>query len=448
MGKLPFLLVPPPPITAATAPNRQHHVRFAQPYGESVPLDRDWASGRFAVMIPAMPLRRLSATLALLVTIGAAPDPRTGTVILLKPYETATVSDKGLDKFRYQRLAGIDPARPLAGEPNTQTLSMFGREDLIAAASDDYRATACAPADGAGDVMGEIVKRARQTSVVIVNESHERSEHRGFTASLLPRLRAEGYTALAMEALSHPEADMAVALHPVFMRQPTLPYLEGDDGYYLSEAGFGRLGRTAKRLGYALIPYEERYDERSVNLPQPERIARREEAQASTLADWIGAHPGAKLIVHVGYSHATEAPRQNGDRWMATRLRAKTGIDPLTISQTTCRGGSASDRLAALPADEPAGTFDLVVDHPTARFVQGRPAWRMAAGDVPVAIPAALRPAKGWRVIEARPDGEPIASIPMDRVAIRPGEDIALMLPRGRYRLRVIDPPRNPEHAK
>ena len=45
----------------------------------------------------------------------------------------------------------------------------------------------------------------------------------------------------------------------------------------------------------------------------------------------------------------------------------------------------------------------------------------------------------GWRVIEARPLGEPVASVPMDRVAIRPGEDIALMLPPGRYRLRVID---------
>lgn len=114
-------------------------------------------------------------------------------------------------------------------------------------------------------------------------------------------------------------------------------------------------------------------------------------------------------------------------------------IDPLTISQTTCHGGGSTTRLAALPADEPPGTFDLVVDHPTARFVRGRPAWRIAAGDTPVSIPAQLRPTTGWRVIEARPDGEPPASVPMDRVAIRPGEDVALMLPPGRYRLRVID---------
>jgi hypothetical protein len=35
--------------------------------------------------------------------------------------------------------------------------------------------------------------------------------------------------------------------------------------------------------------------------------------------------------------------------------------------------------------------------------------------------------------------GEPALSVPMDRIAIRPGEDIALLLPPGRYALRAID---------
>ena len=395
-------------------------------------------------MITRMSPHRLSAVLAALATLGATAAPQQGGVSLLEPYETVTVTDKSLNVFRLKRLADIDPSDPLTGEPDTQTLSLFGREDLIAATSDDYRATACAPAAGAGDVMDEIVRRARKTSVVIVNESHERSEHRGFTAALVLRLRAEGYAALGMEALSNPPPGTPMRRQPSVVREPGLAYLLDEDGYYLGEAAFGRLGRTAKRLGYALVPYEVQESGTTTAMPPAKKIAFREEAQASALAAWIGTHPGEKLIVHVGYTHATETPRPDGTQWMAMRLRAKTGIDPLTISQTTCRGGGASRRLAALSGKEPAGTFDLIVDHPTARFVGGRPEWRMVAGDVPVAIPAALRPARGWRVVEARPEGEPPDTVPMDRVAIRPGENLPLMLPPGRYRLRVLDPAPTP----
>ncbi len=387
-------------------------------------------------------VHRRAFMLAIVLCATATPAhtaPKSGTVTLLPPYETATPKAGSLADIRLKSLARIDPAHPLAGDPNLQTFSLFGREDLIAASSDDYRPTHCAPAKDTTDPVQAIVQAARKTSIVIINESHERSEHRGFTTALLAPLHAEGYTTLALEALSHPEPDTPKQYLPSFQRDPGLPYLEDDDGFYLGEAAFGRLGRTAKRLGYALVPYEAHYDPATAKLSQKERIGIREEGQANTLAAWVAAHPGAKLLVHVGYHHAIEVPTADGLRWMATRLKAKTGIDPLTISQTTCHGGGSTTRLAALPADEPPGTFDLVVDHPTARFVRNRPAWRIAAGDTPVSIPAQLRPTTGWRVIEARPDGEPPASVPMDRVAIRPGEDVALMLPPGSYRLRMLD---------
>ena len=47
----------------------------------------------------------------------------------------------------------------------------------------------------------------------------------------------------------------------------------------------------------------------------------------------------------------------------------------------------------------------------------------------------------GWRIIEARPFDETVSSVPLDRVAIRPTDDVALMLPPGRYQLRLIDLP-------
>lgn len=358
--------------------------------------------------------------------------------ITLVPPASIAAAPISKDDYKIRSLAEIDPARPLADDMAGQTLSMYGREDLIAATSSDIKPKACQPIAGAGDPIDVIVQRARQTSVVIVNESHERSEHRGFSARVARALRPLGYDTLAMETLSNPMPDQFV---PPYRTRPAQPFFEDMNGYYLSEAGFERLGRTAKALGYRLFAHEEQFGPSTPKLSLEESITQRETAQAKQLADYIAAHPRAKLLVYVGYSHATEVPLKNGQKWMATRLKALTGIDPLTVSQTICRGGATKDRLVELPTDEPVGMFDLIVDHPTAQFVRGRPAWRVAAGDRVVSIPKALRPGKGWRIVEARPVGESDASVPMDRVAIRPGEDVALLLPPGRYQLKVVDVP-------
>jgi hypothetical protein len=343
--------------------------------------------------------------------------------------------------YKFVDLATIDPDHPLKEDIARQTLSLFGREDLIVGSSPDCAAKPCRYLANAADVFDEIESRARRTSVVIVNESHERSEYRGFTAALAKRLKPLGYDTLAMETLQNPLPGTDDRYRPTFLKQPALPYLEDEDGFYVSEAGFGRLGRAAKALGYRLVPYEH-HGENEQTLSWDQRIALREEGQANTLAAFLKAHPGTRLLIHVGYSHAGEVAQRDGKIWMAARLKQKTGIDPLTISQTTCRGSGDTLRLSELPESEPAGMFDLVVDHPAVQFERGRPVWRKQQGDQAVSIPVALRPAVGWRVVEARPVGEPDASVPMDRVAIRPGEDVALMLPPGRYSLRVIDPKR------
>lgn len=360
---------------------------------------------------------------------------------LVAPYEVLPAGSppSGME-FKLEALGRIDPKHPVAPDSDTQTLSMFGREDLIAASSDDYRSNGCAPLPSATSVMDEIVRRARQTSIVVINESHERSQHRSFAADVARRLRPLGYDTLALETLSNPPADVPPQYLPRFITQPDLPYLEDNDGHYLSEAGYGRLGRQAKALGYRLLRYEDNtHNEQAKPVSPAQQIALREEAQAGNLTLFLKAHPASKLLVYVGFSHAAEVRRSDGSMWMAARLKEKTGIDPLTISQTTCRGGSGTVHLSALPSDQPAGTFDLVVDHPREQFTRGRPAWRQEKGDQAVDIPRTLRPAKGWRVIEARPVGEAVTSVPVDRIAIRPGENVALMLPPGRYSLRIID---------
>lgn len=366
-------------------------------------------------------------------------------VTLLQPFEHASANSLApMLRNKVADLAGTNPDNPVADDSWYQTLSLFGREDLIASLSADYQTTGCAPLQAVASVYEEIVRRARQTSIVIVNESHERSRGRGFAAEIARQLHPLGYDTLALETLLNPPVGTPEQYLPPFPAHPDRPYLEDEDGSYLSEASFGRLGRRAKALGYRLLPYEDNTElDPSKHESSFQRVAVREEAQANNLALFIRKHRTAKLLIHVGYSHAAEVRQPNGAKWMAARLKEKTGIDPLTISQTTCFGGSDKMRLSKLPNDEPAGTFDLIIDHPSERFTHGRPTWRKIAGDRIVAIPRTLRPTMGWRVIEARPLGEPATSVPLDRVAIRPGEDIALMLPPGRYHLRVIDVPAN-----
>ncbi|MDQ0839248.1 hypothetical protein [Sphingomonas faeni] len=391
--------------------------------------------------------QRRSITAIIIASLSACSTSRPGTgnpqVTLVAPYEVlpAGTSPSGME-YKLEALGRIDPKHPVAPDSDTQTLSMFGREDLIAGSSDDYKSTGCRPLPSAMSAIDEIVHRARQTSIVVINESHKRSRHRGFAADVAQRLRPLGYDTLALETLSNPPADVPVQYLPRFITQPDLPYLEDNDGQYLSEASYGRLGRKAKALGYRLLRYEDNtHNEQTKPVSPAQQIALREEAEAVNLASVLKNRPTTKLLVYVGFSHAAEVQRADGSMWMAARLKYKTGIDPLTISQTACRGGSGTVHLSALPSDQPAGTFDLVVDHPRERFMRGRPAWRQEKGDQVVNIPRTLHPTKGWRVIEARPVGEAGESVPIDRVAIRPGENVALMLPPGRYSLRIIDVP-------
>jgi len=389
-----------------------------------------------------------SIVLGMLGASAMAREPQQArNVLFAGPVERVAATSLTELSSRLEQLAAIDPSNPASDAGTRQTLSLFGREDLIAATSAYYKPNGCAPLKTAPDVLPEIERRARQTSIVIVTESHERSEHRGFSTELATRLRPLGYNTLALEALSPSMPDTPAQYLPSFVQHPALKYFEDGDGHYLSEAGYGRLGRRAKKLGYHLLAYEFIDEHPAADATMEQRIAAREEGEARNLATYVHDHTGAKLLIHVGYAHAAEVPGADGTQWMAARLKKKTGIDPLTISQTACSGGGGAVRLSALPADVPQGTFDLVVDHPNAHFVRGRPVWRQRAGDRVVRIPQRLYPARGWCVVEARPVDEPTASVPMDRVAIRAGDDVALMLPPGRYRLRVIDvepAPRSP----
>ena len=323
---------------------------------------------------------------------------------------------------------------------------MLGREDRAALTGFwEYRAKACIPArpavSGMDDAIAEIVRQAADTRVVIVNESHTVTRHRDTVARLLSALRPLGFTVYAAETFSNSEDEVdPIDAHP------ELRWAAAKDGYYSREPAFGRTIGLARSLGCRLVAYEETESQSAGrDADMTESIRARETAQAANLAQILATMaPEEKLIVHVGYSHASEVPLPNGDGsenlWMAARLKALTGIDPLTVSQTLCRSDGGLPFLAELPQDEPAGLVDLVLSQPVARFERGRPMWRREVGDAEVNLPPELRNRAGPLIVEAFRAGDPFSAVPMDRVYLEPGEDIPLLLPPGDYTVRAIIP--------
>lgn len=323
--------------------------------------------------------------------------------------------------------------------PADQQWSMLGREDRGALARPvEYRATPCKPLPGqSAGWLDEVVTRASERRVVIVNESHSVTRHRDTIRQILAALRPLGYAVYAAETFSNRGQPASIE------ENANLPWPHVADGTYTMEPAFGRLVRAAKRLGYRMAAYEETTRQQAPEGSDVEvRIATRETAQAENLAAILTAmEPDEKLVVHVGYSHASEVPVAPNDMlWMAARLKALTGLDPLTISQTLCSSEGGEAFLAQLPADQPSGLVDLVLSQPVTRFERSRPTWRREAGDVAVAIPPELRAAGVPLIIEAFRPGEPNLAVPMDRIYVEPGEDIPLLLPPGNYMVRGIIP--------
>jgi hypothetical protein len=327
------------------------------------------------------------------------------------------------------------------GGAAAQKWSMLGREDKSAkTVNAEYGAIPCSPLAkpefGLDAIIDTISKRAASHRIVIVNESHTVTRHREFTQRLLPKLRALGFTVFAAETFGN-DAQGETAIK----KYANAGWVHRSEGYYSREPVFGRLVRSAKSLGFRLAAYEEVYDPNDKTIYSvDERIERRETAQAQNLASLLQTMGREeKLLIHVGYSHAREIPVTDEDTgleksWMAARLKALTGLDPLTLNQTDCRsdGGSA---FLAKPESE---SFDIIISHPVDQFKNQRPIWRRESGDVEITIPLALRPTDQPLVVEAFVEGEPFDSVPIDRVLVEPGETTPLLLPPGRYIVRAV----------
>lgn len=408
-----------------------------------------------------MSMRAAVVVLMMLSTAAMAQDGATQADL-----EAANAASQLLGKGRY--LDAAERLRPLAFDSagkakpgfvhgqwlEMRTLMTAEPVEAEPAPAEDAEARAIAERVAAAtprDAIAEIVARAARTRVVILNENHGVPRHRAFALEVARALRPLGYSVLAAETFVSDGTQAAMTR----LAESGYPTLSGT-GYYTRDPVFADFVRQSLSLGYLPLAYEITQAERGGGTSRAESIARREEAQANHLAQALAADPKAKFFVYVGFSHVTERPIQGWDEgtysWMATRLKAKTGIDPLTIDQVTLGPqmgrdtGLARQALAAkgydrstilFDNDRPvtvgqyAGAVDLQVYHPAARMVKGRPDWLAAMNRRPLAIPLGFVPQRGERLVQAFIAGESDDAIPVDQVLVRAGEDVPSLLVPG-----------------
>lgn len=302
------------------------------------------------------------------------------------------------------------------------------------------------------DAIEEIVARARKTGVVILNEAHSSPRDRAFALQVARALRPLGYRILAAETFDNNEPKTGPAPIDRLKRDGIVRL---STGTYTRDPVFARFVREALALGYEPVAYEQT----KAQDPPNSGIAEREQAQAENLIRTIfAARPKEKVLIFVGWGHVVENPGKQTE-WMAARLKRMSGVDPVTIDQT-----SVTDMSNAREAHEVAASrigkssvffeganplligriagVDLQVIHPRRSYRFGRPAWLVELGGKRLPIPRRLLPAKGRRLVQVFATGAPSDAVPLDQVIVS-GSALspALFVPAGPVRFAIQDSP-------
>jgi hypothetical protein len=292
----------------------------------------------------------------------------------------------------------------------------------------------------ARDAVACLSAVADSARVIMVNERHHAASDRLLTLELLPLLWDKGFRYFAAEAFDPADTEINARAYPV----------EATGGY-VRDPVFAQIVREAIRLGYTLVPYEHTVgSEEDDGDLTPQQL--RDLGQARNLARaTIERDPGAKVLVHAGYSHVLETASERFYP-MALYFRELTGIDPVTVDQTRLsersepawehpayRAGLAAGLLDRNPvvlfdaSGRPFSPADFAVDlqilTPRTDYRDGRPAWMSLGGRrraVAVEIPEGE---EQWCFVEARVAGEPPEAIPLDRCEVRGSGEACLFLP-------------------
>ena len=325
------------------------------------------------------------------------------------------------------------------------------------------------------DARQAVLKLADTHRVLFINEAHHVSQGRAFILSLLKGLYQRGFRYYAAETLNQKDGDLQKRGYPI---QQT--------GYLTTEPVFGDLIRTALTIGFKVVPYEYQGSKSLIEASDPlAEVELRERGEAQNLYDRTLKHdPNAKIIVHAGYGHIYKQvstmswsvgdlgmKKAGGGTFipMAVYFQRMSGIMPFSIDQADLFAHSAPAYESPLyrymtaqrsVKDVPVvfrnvrgqyyvpptvrGGYDVIICHPRPQYQNGRPTWlRMGGQRRPIAIPPAFAaPQTGSVLVQAFYRNEdPSQAVPVDQVEISAGNGPlpALMLPKGRFLLRIVD---------
>lgn len=239
------------------------------------------------------------------------------------------------------------------------------------------------------DARTYILNRTKASKVVMINEAHDKPQHRAFTASLLDELFHQGFHYLAMETLN--------GRKNVYLRKLNIL-----TGHYTCEPVAGELVRKALELGFTLLAYEDTAAYR--HTPNE-----REYEQAKNIDAVLKRDTAAKILVYAGYEHIEEGARSDSSIPMAAYFKIISGIDPLTIDQTEMTENSttsygawvydlwmqkhpATSSVVPLIDNKPVdpyefNLYDIYVIHPPTKYSNARPVWMAMNGwkkEIPV----------------------------------------------------------------
>jgi hypothetical protein len=319
------------------------------------------------------------------------------------------------------------------------------------------------------DPLDAIETVAASRQVIMINEEHHTPFHRAITLQLLKRLYTKGFRYFAVEAL-YRDVSRIGTKEDTELNKRGFPMHK--TGYYTDDPVFADAVRTALKLGYKVVPY----DEVAICEPGVDRNTcneRRERGQAQTINDRIlKDDPQAKILVHVGRAHNSKLVLADNSKFMASYFREITKIEPFTIDQLhfSERLNTANEQplyryltrnnLLQNPSvyQKTDGSFfnqtaegnDMVIFHPRMRYENGRATFLKMNGlrkaekinlkKLKLKANKSLFGGNEPILIQAFYSQESEDAVPIDQIILYPNKEIpVLMLPAGNFRILAMD---------